>query len=76
MPGRRPWPRSNLRPGRGRSRARQPQVPPGTQVGDSSAGAGAGSDPLYAPGKVYLAGPYKGAPLSFAVVTPGGLGPL
>ena len=40
------------------------------------AGAGAGTHPLYVPGKVYLAGPYKGAPLSLVGDHPGGLGPL
>ena len=39
------------------------------------AGVGAGTHPLYVPGKVYLAGPYKGAPLSLAVVTPAVSGP-
>ena len=37
--------------------------------------AGAGSRPFTAPGNVYLSGPYKGAPLSFAVVTPVVAGP-
>ncbi|MET0557927.1 MAG: hypothetical protein ABW065_04570 [Solirubrobacterales bacterium] len=52
-----------------------PKCPAASQVGTSVAGAGAGSKPLYAPGKVYLTGPYKGAPLSFAVVTPAVSGP-
>jgi hypothetical protein len=34
-----------------------------------------GSRPLYVPGKVYLAGPYKGAPLSLVVVIPAVSGP-
>jgi hypothetical protein len=51
------------------------RCPAASQVGVSSAGAGAGSRPFYAAGKVYLAGPYKGAPLSFAVVTPAVSGP-
>ena len=38
-------------------------------------GAGAGNHPVYVPGKVYLAGPYKGAPLSLAVITPAISGP-
>ena len=37
---------------------------------------GAGTHPVYLPGKVYLAGPYKGAPLSLAVVTPAVSGPF
>jgi len=52
-----------------------PKCPSASQVGTSWAGAGAGSKPFYAPGRVYLAGPYKGAPLSFAVITPAVSGP-
>jgi hypothetical protein len=59
----------------GRDELAAPLCPGESQVGVSSAGAGAGSRPYYAPGKVYLAGPYKGAPLSFAVVTPAVSGP-
>src|SRR6185437_12159852 len=36
---------------------------------------GAGTHPLYLPGVVYLAGPYKGAPLSLLVVIPAVSGP-
>jgi hypothetical protein len=39
-------------------------------------GAGAGPTPFYAAGNAYLAGPYKGAPLSLAVVTPAVAGPF
>jgi hypothetical protein len=39
------------------------------------AAAGAGTHPLYSSGKVYLAGPYKGAPLSLVVVVPALAGP-
>jgi hypothetical protein len=49
--------------------------PPASQVGTATSGAGAGTHPLYAPGKVFLAGPYEGAPLSLAVVTPAVSGP-
>ena len=38
-------------------------------------GAGAGSRPALPRGRVYLAGPYKGAPLSLVVVTPAVSGP-
>ena len=52
-----------------------PSCPAASQVGEASAGAGAGTHPYYAPGKVYLAGPYKGAPLSLVVITPAVSGP-
>ena len=52
-----------------------PSCPAASQIGTAVAGAGAGTHPLYLPGKVYLAGPYKGAPLSLAVVTPAVSGP-
>ena len=50
--------------------------PSASQVGGVDVGAGAGSDPFYASGKAYLAGPYKGAPLSLAIVTPAVAGPF
>jgi hypothetical protein len=49
--------------------------PASSEVGNVVAGAGAGPAPYYAPGKVYMAGPYKGAPLSFAIITPAAAGP-
>ncbi len=49
--------------------------PEASQIGTAVAGAGAGTHPLYVPGKVYLAGPYKGAPLSLLVVIPAVSGP-
>jgi hypothetical protein len=52
-----------------------PSCPAASQIGTASAGVGAGTHPLYLPGKVYLAGPYKGAPLSLAVITPAVTGP-
>jgi hypothetical protein len=50
-------------------------VCPASQIGIAYASAGAGSRPVSLPGKVYLAGPYRGAPLSLAVVTPAVSGP-
>ena len=52
-----------------------PACPVASQVGVVTAGAGAGSRPVYVDGKVYLAGPYKGAPLSIEVVIPAVSGP-
>lgn len=44
-------------------------------VGTSSTEAGTGSKPLKLGGNVYLAGPYNGAPLSLAFITPAVAGP-
>lgn len=49
--------------------------PPASQVGEVTGGAGAGSRPFHAPGRAFLAGPYKGAPLSLVVVVPAVSGP-
>jgi hypothetical protein len=53
-----------------------PACPASSFFGSVSAGLGAGPGPNYFPGKAYLAGPYKGAPLSLAVVAPGIAGPF
>ena len=52
-----------------------PSCPAGSHIGTSSTAAGAGDHPVHLAGSVYLAGPYKGAPLSLAVVTPAVSGP-
>jgi hypothetical protein len=52
-----------------------PSCPAASLVGEAIAASGAGTHPFYAPGKVYLAGPYKGAPLSLVVITPAVSGP-
>jgi hypothetical protein len=62
--------------GSGRHELEHPACPAASQIGTVSAGLGAGPGPNYFDGKVYLAGPYKGAPLSLAVVTPGLAGPF
>lgn len=53
-----------------------PSCPADTEVGTVTVGSGAGSDPLYVGGKVYFAGPWEGAPFSFAVITPALAGPF
>ncbi|HET7443045.1 MAG TPA: hypothetical protein VFJ57_00145 [Solirubrobacterales bacterium] len=54
-----------------------PSCPAASLVGTSTVGAGPGSSPFYlSTGRVYLAGPYKGAPLSVAVITPALAGPF
>ncbi|MDX6634331.1 MAG: hypothetical protein QOF06_534 [Solirubrobacterales bacterium] len=61
------------RPGKQESAA--PSCPAASQVGTVSVGAGAGPAPYFVQGSVYLAGPYNGAPLSLAIVTPATAGP-
>jgi hypothetical protein len=53
-----------------------PSCPSASEVGSVNVGAGPGPDPFYAQGHAYLAGPYKGAPLSMAIVTPAVAGPF
>jgi hypothetical protein len=60
----------------GRAEQAAPSCSPASQVGTVDVGAGAGSTPFHAAGVAYLAGPYKGAPLSLAVVTPAVAGPF
>ncbi|HEY2478873.1 MAG TPA: hypothetical protein VGI17_09075 [Solirubrobacterales bacterium] len=50
--------------------------PAASEVGSVDVGAGAGPAPFHVGGHAYLAGPYKGAPLSLAIVTPAVAGPF
>jgi hypothetical protein len=47
-----------------------------SQIGRSLAGAGVGPALTYAPGKIYLAGPFEGAPISIAAITAAKVGPF
>jgi hypothetical protein len=49
---------------------------PASRIGSVTVAAGPGSNPFYAQGAAYLAGPYKGAPMSVAVITPAVAGPF
>ncbi|HYJ23268.1 MAG TPA: hypothetical protein VEW07_14750 [Solirubrobacterales bacterium] len=60
----------------GKSEQAAPSCPALSRVGSVTVGAGAGSNPVHVGGTAYLAGPYKGAPLSLAVVTPAVAGPF
>ncbi|MGE5527259.1 MAG: hypothetical protein ACM3Q9_01185 [Methanosarcina sp.] len=63
--------------GAGAAEVANPSCPAASQIGSATIGAGAGSNPFYLEtAKVYLAGPYKGAPLSLAVVAPAIAGPF
>jgi hypothetical protein len=60
----------------GAVQAASPSCAAKSQVGTVAIEAGTGAKPLKIEGKAYLAGPYKGAPLSLAVVTPAVAGPF
>lgn len=47
-----------------------------SQIGTVTTESGTGAKPLKLGGKAYLAGPYKGAPLSMATITPAVAGPF
>ncbi|MBS1860498.1 MAG: hypothetical protein JSS68_02185 [Actinobacteria bacterium] len=47
-----------------------------SEIGVATIEAGTGQTPLSIKGKVYLSGPYKGAPLSVVVITPAVAGPF
>jgi uncharacterized repeat protein (TIGR01451 family) len=59
----------------GNAEKASPSCPSASKVGTVTVGAGAGPAPYYAQGNVYLAPPYKGAPLSMAIITPAAAGP-
>jgi hypothetical protein len=50
--------------------------PAASMIGTASTKAGTGANPIEIAGKAYLAGPYKEAPLSLAVITPAVAGPF
>jgi len=66
---------SRSAPGQGALEKQSPSCPSGSQIGVVNVGAGSGA-PIFVQGNVYLAGPYKGAPFSLAIVTPGVAGPF
>jgi hypothetical protein len=53
-----------------------PSCPNSSRIGTVNVAAGPGPSPFNAPGTAYLAGPYKGAPLSVAIITPAVAGPF
>jgi hypothetical protein len=68
--------RSREAPEMGALEKADPSCPASTEVGSVVAGTGAGPTPFYATGHAYLAGPYKGAPLSIVTIAPAIAGPF
>jgi hypothetical protein len=60
----------------GRAEAASPSCPAASLLGSAKVSAGTGPEPLQIEGKVFLSGPYHGAPLSLAVLTPATAGPF
>jgi hypothetical protein len=59
----------------GRVEQAEPSCPASSEIGTSNVAAGPGSHPFHALGKIYLAGPFQGAPLSLVAITPALAGP-
>jgi hypothetical protein len=64
------------RENRGFAEAAHPSCPKASQVGRTLTGYGVGPALAYSEGKVYLAGPYHGAPLSLVTINPATVGPF
>jgi len=67
---------SRSNPSEGTLEQQSPSCPASSAVGVVNVAAGAGPTPFHTQGTAYLAGPYKGAPLSMAVITPAVAGPF
>jgi uncharacterized repeat protein (TIGR01451 family) len=67
---------SRSNPNQGALEQASPSCPAASEVGTVTVGAGSGPTPFYASGHAYLSGPYKGAPLSLAIITPAIAGPF
>jgi hypothetical protein len=68
--------RSREAPEKGVLEQADPSCPAASEIGVVNAGAGAGPTPFYTSGHAYLAGPYKGAPLSAVAIAPAVAGPF
>jgi hypothetical protein len=68
--------KSREAPNQGATEQAHPSCPAASEVGTATVGAGAGVTPYYTTGHAYLAGPYKGAPLSMVIITPAVAGPF
>ena len=62
--------------GGGTEELESPSCPASSEVGRTLVGTGVGNVLAYAPGKLYLAGPYHGAPISIVAITAAKVGPF
>ncbi|MFZ1153791.1 MAG: hypothetical protein WAN93_02680, partial [Solirubrobacteraceae bacterium] len=72
-------PEANIEAARHKTGAREeaePSCPATSQVGHTLVGTGVGAVLAYVPGKIYLAGPFHGAPFSIVSVTSAVVGPF
>jgi hypothetical protein len=60
----------------GAASAAAPACPPATRIGRTYTGYGVGGTLAYAPGGLYLAGPYHGSPLSVVAIDSAKVGPF
>jgi hypothetical protein len=68
--------RSREAPEKGALEQADPSCPASSRVGTVIGAAGAGPTPYYTQGNAYLAGPYKGAPVSIVAIVPAVAGPF
>jgi hypothetical protein len=61
---------------RGSVEAASPSCPAASEVGHTLSGYGVGNSLTYATGRIYLAGPYHGQPLSLVAINPATVGPF
>jgi hypothetical protein len=67
---------SREHPEHGKLEQSSPSCPSSSEVGTVNVTAGSGISPVPVSGHAYLAGPYKGAPLSLVVIVPAVTGPF
>jgi hypothetical protein len=61
---------------KGKEEQSSPSCPSSSEVGTVNVTAGSGTSPILVSGHAFLAGPYKGAPLSLVVIVPAVAGPF
>lgn len=68
--------KSREAPQMGAAEQADPSCPASSEIGVVEAAAGSGPTPYYTRGHAYLAGPYKGAPISIVAIAPALAGPF